>query len=248
DLRVNPLILRLATRGAAAVAAISPAVRDMLGGAELVPNGIDTAAYAPAPRAPSPPCVAMVAQWAGWKRHGVFIRMAPRVREKFPGARFVIAPGTSGIDRRHEKKMRRLARGNGVDVAPPFDCAPSFFATLSVLVHPALEEPFGRVLYEALASGVPVAARRCAATRALVTHPFAGRLVDTDDAFAPAVADLLAQRRPENFAAQQAFCREAARAHDISRTADACAALYARILGRTDAVENRRPVVVKRGP
>jgi len=162
----------------------------------------------------------MVAQWARWKRHDLFLRMAPLLREKIPDVQCVLLPGEAGSDTHHEKTMRRLAFENNVEVLPFTRDMPRFYASLSLLVHPAADEPFGRVLYEALASGVPVVARRGASTQHL---PPPCALVDSDDppAFADAAASLLAQQKPEPPASWQAACRATAARFDIAQTAAA---------------------------
>ena len=228
DLQFNPALLRLAARRARAVVAISPRVQERLRdcgvNSVLIQNGINTAHFCLLPFAfcPSPPRVAMVAQWAKWKRHDIFLRMAPLLRKEIPGVEILLLPGNSGNAPRWEKSMRRLAAENGVEILPFTPDMPDFYATLSLLVHPTCNEPFGRVIYEALATGVPVV------TRQDYNLPPPCVLVGNDDpvAFANAAANLLRQRTPENVVAWRAACHKVAAAFDINTTAEKCGALY----------------------
>ena len=221
DLRFNTRLLRFAAKNTRAVIAISQCVHEKISALKikstLVQNGIDLSQYNGV-RASSP-CgcatrIAMVAQWAAWKRHDIFIRMAPLLREEFPGAKFFIAPGDSGNDPRYEKSMRALAAKHNVEIIPFIEDIPSFYATLSLLVHPTAEEPFGRVMYEALATRVPVVARRSPSTQHLPQH----FLVDSDDPqdFANCAVKIL--RDPPEKIDVASF--------DIVATAEACHALY----------------------
>jgi glycosyltransferase involved in cell wall biosynthesis len=64
---------------------------------------------------------------------------------------------------------------------------------IDLVVHPANQEPFGRVLLEAAACGVPVVATDVGGTREIVHDGITGRLVPPRDAssLAEAVCDLL---------------------------------------------------------
>jgi len=168
----------------------------------------------------------MIAQWAKWKRHDIFIRMAPLLREQIPDAQILLLPGNSGNDPHYEKSMRRLAAENNVQILPFTPDMPRFYATLSLLIHPTPDEPFGRVIYEALATGVPVVARHSDATRHL-PPPCVSIPSDDPRAFASAAAQLLRQRTPQNLVAWQLSCHAAAAPFDINTTAENCLALYA---------------------
>ena len=67
---------------------------------------------------------------------------------------------------------------------------------IDLLVHPALQEPLGRVLLEALACGVPIVATDVGGTREILEPELSGRLVPPRDpmALANAVNELLKNR------------------------------------------------------
>ena len=72
-----------------------------------------------------------------------------------------------------------------------------WMAGLDVLVAPAVNEPFGRTLVEAMLCGTPVVAADDGGHREIIRHGETGLLVRPDDpaAFADAVASLLANPR-----------------------------------------------------
>ncbi len=100
------------------------------------------------------------------------------------------------------------------------DDVPSLLAEVALLVHPAHQEPFGRVLLEAAACGVPVVATNVGGTAEIVADGQTGRLVPPRDAAALslAVSALLADdqtRHRMSLAARDRAVRE----FDIARAA-----------------------------
>jgi glycosyltransferase involved in cell wall biosynthesis len=81
---------------------------------------------------------------------------------------------------------RRHLLGERTDV-------PDLLAELDLLVHPARQEPFGRVLLEAAASGVPIVATDAGGTREMLENERSALLVPPGDArrLADAVARVL---------------------------------------------------------
>lgn len=59
---------------------------------------------------------------------------------------------------------------------------------IDLLVHPAKQEPLGRVLLEAMAAGVPVVATDVGGTREILDDGVSGRLVPPGDAATLAAA------------------------------------------------------------
>lgn len=88
---------------------------------------------------------------------------------------------------------------------------------LTLLVHPARQEPLGRVLLEAAASGVPIVATRVGGTPEILTHNRSALLVPPDDplpladAMLRALADPPFRQRLGQVARQQAQTRFTAR-------------------------------------
>jgi glycosyltransferase involved in cell wall biosynthesis len=117
---------------------------------------------------------------------------AAKARERHPEIKLVVAG--SGPE---DESLRRLAIELGLDVefAGFVDHRemPRRYAEADAFAFPTLEDPFGIVLLEAAAAGLPlIASPHGGATRDLITDPEAGLVVDPSDTagFAAALADL----------------------------------------------------------
>ena len=147
----------------------------------------------------------MAAYYAPWKRHDLFLDTARLFSE--PGAPF---PGSSAVwaiagdDNHNEQpaygqKLRKLAESLG-DRARLLGHLPPghFLPAIDLLVHPAQNEPFGRIVCEAMAFGVPVVAHDSGGPASILGHGAYGRLVgeDSPEAFARAITEVL-QEPPE---------------------------------------------------
>lgn len=152
----------------------------------VVHDAIDTHAFSPAgPTAdldalaasePAPPGtlrVGLVATYARWKGHEVFLRAAQalearRAREKVPAARYYVIGGPiydTAASQFGEDELRTMAAGLEVSGAVrfvPFQRdVEKVFRALDVVVHASSRpEPFGRTIAEAMATGKPVVASR----------------------------------------------------------------------------------------
>ena len=90
---------------------------------------------------------------------------------------------------------------------------PELLNEIDVLVHAARQEPFGRVLLEAAASGVPIAATDVGGTHEMLTHGVQALLVRPDDP--QAISDAVVRLAGEPHLAAQLSA--AARKHVVSR-------------------------------
>jgi glycosyltransferase involved in cell wall biosynthesis len=103
---------------------------------------------------------------------------------------------------------------------------------LTLLVHPARQEPLGRVLLEAAASGVPIVATCVGGTPEILAHDRSARLVPPDDkpalthAMLGLLADPAARQRLAQSARQQAETR-----FDANTAARALTDQYQRVFG-----------------
>ena len=100
------------------------------------------------------------------------------------------------------------------------DDVPHVLAEINLIVHPAHQEPFGRVLLEAAACGVPVVATNVGGTSEIVVDGVTGRLVRPRDpeSLAAAVIGLLTnhdQRQSMSHAARARALSE----FDVARSA-----------------------------
>jgi glycosyltransferase involved in cell wall biosynthesis len=113
--------------------------------------------------------VGTVGQITPWKGQSDAIRAFARARREHPELQLVIAgaakfvdPGTRYDNEAYERSLRALTDELGVRDAVLF-CGeirdvPALMASLDVALVPSWEEPFGRVIIEAMAMGTPVLA------------------------------------------------------------------------------------------
>ena len=168
----------------------------------VVHNGVNVEAFRHGDRAamrarlgfgPDEFVVGMVAIFAPWKGHRVFLEAARRVRAQAPEARFLIVGDdiydTSGHGQ-GRAQLEALAANLGLQEAARFtgfiaeDIAGAY-AALDVLVHASTApEPFGRTIIEAMAAGVPVVAARGGGVAEIVSDGENGLLTPPGDAVA----------------------------------------------------------------
>lgn len=123
------------------------------------------------------------------------IRALPKMLEAAPNARLV-AIGGSRNDR-YAAQVRATAQRLGVADRVVWAGArhdmEQVWSAVDLLIHPALEEPLGRVLLEAMAAGVPAVASDSTGIRECVVHGTTGMLVPpgNSDALSEAAIPLL---------------------------------------------------------
>jgi len=184
--------------------ALAPNVR-------VVPNGVDVDAFHPG--APDPrvradlgqpggaPLVGVVCRLDAWKGVDLFLEAAGRLHEMAPSMRFAVVGGAITGQEDHARDLERLASRLGLDAFVRFTGwrygpadTPDVFRALDVLVLPSRQpEPFGLVLLEAMASGVPVVATDQGGPREICVPGETGLLVPPADpaALADAVRSLV---------------------------------------------------------
>jgi len=149
-----------------AATARQPGLRHVAGRVTTVHNGIDLGRFVPA-APPAGPVIGMAAHLSPWKGHARFLRVLARLREDVPDLHGRIAGGeiyTTAGHSGYADSLRRQITELGLEerctverVAP--EDMPRWLGSLTALVHcPERPEPFGRVLAEALATGIPVVA------------------------------------------------------------------------------------------
>jgi glycosyltransferase involved in cell wall biosynthesis len=146
------------------------------------------------------PLVGCVARLMRWKCQPALLDAFASARNRLPGAMLVLV-GTShdvspdGNGDYRDFLVRRVAELGLQDAVvfagfiPPSDM-PTVYAALDVLVHPAVDEPFGLVIAEAMASGVPVVAVDNGGVPEIIRNGVDGLLVSPEPA---ALANALEQ-------------------------------------------------------
>jgi glycosyltransferase involved in cell wall biosynthesis len=176
----------------------------------IIPNGVDLEQFAPSPltHGAGPRRVGMIGALAPWKGHFVFLQAAERVSRVLPDVEFLIVgdeiydtTGHRGFRHAVEREVARRGLSARVRVTGFRTDIVPILRELDVVVHCSLEpEPFGRVLIEAMACGVPVIAARGGATEEIVREGECGLLVPPGDAERLADAILALLRDPSALA------------------------------------------------
>ncbi|HUT13833.1 MAG TPA: glycosyltransferase family 4 protein [Thermoguttaceae bacterium] len=235
--------------------AVSGATRDyhVAGGLDggklhVLYNGVDLEAFRPRPAtgflhrelglAADAQLVGTIGQIALRKGQDVLARAAARLVHESARLHFVVVGerySGKAESRRFEADLQAAARG---PLAGRFhflgfrDDVDRLLNELTLLVHPARQEPLGRVLLEAAASGVAVIATDIGGTREIFPPDSrSARLVEPDDAdgLAAAILELSAdgsQRRQLAAAAR----RRAEEAFDLSGAAERLVGHYREVV------------------
>ena len=126
----------------------------------------------------------IVGQLVPWKNHADFIEAAAKFmqQEDVGNARFVAIGGDLfGDHQDYIVELRALVKKHGLtdrfNFIPRQTSAVDAISALDCLVHPARDEPFGRVLMEAMSLEIPVIAVNENGPLEIVTHGHDGLLV-----------------------------------------------------------------------
>jgi phosphatidylinositol alpha-mannosyltransferase len=214
----KPVVAPTAAKLAARIA-VSPAARDFVaqvlpGAYDLIPNAIDTSAFASGERGGK----RIVFVGRGEPRKGLPVLL--EALERLPGDVTLDVVGANGVER-----PRVRAHGHVGDEARR-----ELLAQADVLVAPSLGgESFGVVLLEGMAAGLPVVASDISGYRD-VLPPDAGRLVPPGDA--GALAGTLAQLLDDEAlrARLGGAGRREVKRYDWDAVVDDVVAVYERVL------------------
>ncbi len=173
---------------------------------EVIPPGVDTAAFALDAARESVPTIAYTGNLSDpRKRIPLLLEAFSELRRWRPDVRLVLAG--------KREPWLRLDLPEGAESLPddPTEAVPKLLARAHVAVLPSVEEGFGVALVEALAAGTPVVAARSGAGPEIVTEKV-GRLFEPDsrDALAAALDEAI------DMTGAGAACREHASQWDWS--------------------------------
>lgn len=173
---------------------------------EVCYNGVDVELFQPRPRTghlhdhlgiePNAPLIAAIGQIGLRKGFDVFVAAATELANRWKGD--TPRPHFLIVGERHSQKEESVQFEQQLRAAaerPPLSGhlhflgwrsdLPELLSELSALVHPARQEPLGRVLLEAAACGVPVIATNVGGTAEIFPRESqAARLVPPDDTVA----------------------------------------------------------------
>ncbi len=179
-----------------------------LGRVRIIRNGIDLTRFSGADKRAArrqfnlpeqAPIIGMVAHLVPWKRHDAFIEAAALIHAKAPQTHFVLV----GRDLFNEharwiESLRTRVAELGFKDAFHWvdDCedAARILPAFDLLLHPAIGEPFGRVICEAMVLSIPVIAAESGGPAYILENGISGLLVRDGNArlMAEAALDLLA--------------------------------------------------------
>ncbi len=172
----------------------------------VVYNGIDTSQFCPQSKSgwlhqelglpESSQLVATIGQIGLRKGQDVLAAAARQLSVEFPDVHYLLIGERNSVkqenldferalgDQFPAQRLHRLGRRQDV---------PPLLTQVDLLVHPARQEPFGRVLLEAAACGLPIVATDVGGTAEMLIHGESALLVPKDDATALAagMAELL---------------------------------------------------------
>lgn len=118
-----------------------------------------------------------------WKGHAQFIHAAQIVLAKEPTARAFIVGDVSDGDKEFLHELKAMVQRSGIQNKVTFTGyvreVDRMYSVMDLVVHASIEpEPFGLVITEAMAHGIPVVASTLGATGEIITHGYDGLLVD----------------------------------------------------------------------
>lgn len=182
----------------------------------VVHNGVFVPEVRPdLPPAREDPVVVAVGRFVPWKGQHVVIEAIPPVLKEIPGARFrIIGASLSPQATAYEQRLRRRVAELGLEEHVIFtgfmSDVRSIYRDCDVAVHAAISgEPFGLVLIEAMAYGVPLIASDGGACPEVVEPGVSGILVPPGDAarLAEEIVRVLRDRELAQRLAEGGFAR-----------------------------------------
>ena len=166
-----------------------------------IPYGIDIDHYAQrrtSPKTSDGRLIGMIGHLSPIKGQDIFIRAAASISAGREGIDFLIVGEDKAADGRNRAEIERLIAELGMSDRVTLigwqDDVRDVLQTLDIFVCPSRIEPFGLVMVEAMAAGVPVVATRSEGAVEIIEDGVTGRLVPIGDtiALAEAIRTLLA--------------------------------------------------------
>lgn len=242
-------LLGAAVRLASMAVAISTAVQQQLPRwaarrSRIVPQGIDTTRFRPGPRSdavrsslgsdPSAPIVAAVGRVDPEKGLQHLIGAVTEVRRAGIDVQLAVVGSPSKDDGTYLSELRATADESipgACRFVPAVDDVASVLRSVDVLACPSLEEPFGLIILEAQACGIPVVASASGGPLDFITHRQTGMLAapSDDSGLAEGLIALLEDRRFRDEIARNALHRIRAD-FTIERRADLMADAYREVV------------------
>jgi glycosyltransferase involved in cell wall biosynthesis len=192
----------------------------------IIPNWVDLQKFSYRPRPLHDPVnVGLLGQISPHKGHDDAVEA---MRILGPGFRLSIA-GKGELS--YLDALKQKASGLPVDFLG-FASLPDFFAMIDVLAVPSWEEPFGIVVLEAMASGIPVVSTACGGPLDIITSGIDGLLVSPrNPAELAAALRSLGQSEPLRKDIVQHARSRVEQEYDIAKVIPRAQEFYRRLLG-----------------
>jgi glycosyltransferase involved in cell wall biosynthesis len=214
-----------------------------LPGTQLIPNGVDTTQFRPAPMGAVSPSqmrtVVCVARLRYEKGVDVLIQAWSLVHQRVPDARLVVV-GTGPIQPKLERMARELKIADRIEFAGLRSDIPSQLHRGRVAVLPSRWEGMPNALLEAMACGLACVATRVSGSEDLIEGEANGLLVEPEDHEALAQALLKVLHNPDLAARYGQAARSTVEMHyTLEHVTDLYASLYHRV---THAARTKEPI------
>ena len=164
----------------------------------VVHDGTIITPPAPRPMPGAAPIIGLIGRISPWKGQDVFLRAVAILHPRYPDAIFRIIGKPMFNETEWDAGLHRLCSELGLERAVEFvgfrENIPAEIASLTILIHASVRaEPFGQVIIEGMAAGVPVVATNGGGVPEIVDDGVSGLLVPMEDsaAMAAAVGSLL---------------------------------------------------------
>jgi glycosyltransferase involved in cell wall biosynthesis len=188
---------------------------------------------------PDVPLIGMVGQFVSWKRHAVFIDGIYLAAKDVPNIRaLVVGDDLFGDHPRYKEELTDHCRNLGVEDRISFTGyrrdIRRVMAAIDVLVLPSRNEPFGRVILEAMATGRPVIATDVGGPPEVVRGGETGLLIPADEPQRLAEALVHLIKDPELRTRMGSAGRQRVReCFDVRSTVSMVEKVYDELSGRT---------------
>ena len=186
----------------------------------VLPNFAELEVFAPRTAWRDPPVIGALGRLHDQKGFDILVRAAAILRDR--GVPFRLRIGGEGEDRpKLEGLIRDFTLGDRIELAGWISPPGPFLADLDLFVVPSRYEPFGLVVIEAMAAGVPILASALEGPQEVLADGRFGRLVKSEDP--EALARALTEAMGESdalLAVAQAAQAEAIRAYGFEAGAD----------------------------
>jgi glycosyltransferase involved in cell wall biosynthesis len=233
------------------VIAISDAVAAQFEGmpciVRVVPNGIPIDRFAPGPPSEGlrkelelpegAPVACVVGRLTPWKGHRTLLCAWQEVTARVPDACLLIVGEVAFWEDSYADELRSLAEELGIAGSVTWagfrDDVPDVLRLADVLVLASTDEPFGRVVIEGMAAGLPVVATASGGVPEIVVDGETGLLVPPEEPgpMGEAIAEVLTSPASAE-AMGEAGRRRAVERFDVRRVARQVGEIYDELLGR----------------